>query len=111
MRVPNASFGTGITRKIHVAVRDARVHEDVALIGIVHLPPNEVFANRSQTNGFYPLAGGVGFGRIRISMVFRSVQLQAPRNILGWEYGTVDIKPEIKGKDVKSDLQDCRIKA
>lgn len=96
--------------QIHVAVRDARVHEDDALIGIVHLPLKEIFEKKSMANEFYPLAGGVGFGRIRISMVFRAVQLQAPPNMLGWGYGTVDINPTIKG-DVNSELKSCRIKA
>lgn len=96
--------------QIHVAVRDMRVHEDDALIGIVHLPLKETFEKKSLANEFYPLSGGVGFGRIRISMVFRAVQLQAPPSMLGWEYGTVDINPTIKG-DVKDELKSCRIKA
>lgn len=96
--------------QIHVAVRDARVHEDDALIGIVHLPVKEIFEKKSMANEFYPLAGGVGFGRIRISMVFRAVQLQASPQMLGWGYGTVDINPTIKG-DVNNELKGCRIKA
>jgi len=98
------------TAQIHIAVRDARVHEDNALIGMVHLPLKQLFEKRSQVNEFWPLAGGVGFGRIRISMVFRAVQLQAPPNMLGWEYGTLDINPTIKGS-VSDELKGCRIKA
>ena len=64
--------------EVYVSVRDARIKEDDALLGIVHLPLHEVFKERSQINGFYPLTGGIGYGRIRISMVWRSVQLQAP---------------------------------
>jgi len=42
-------------------------------------------------------------------MVFRSVELQAPRELLGWDNGTLDIVPEIKG-DVSEDLKGCKLK-
>ncbi|KAG8407826.1 hypothetical protein J3458_020138 [Metarhizium acridum] len=76
--------------EVFVSVRDARLHEDNPLLGIVHLPLAELFKDRSQIMGWYPLSGGVGRGRIRLSMVWRSVRLQAPSNLLGWHYGTVD---------------------
>jgi len=97
-------FNAGIERfipdwqnaEVYVTVRDARVKEDDPLLGIVHLSLSDIFKERSQINGFYPLMGGVGFGRIRLSMVWRSVQLQAPPNELGWNYGTlVNIIPTI----------------
>lgn len=96
--------------EVHIAVRDARVHEDDALLGIVYLPLEKVFKERSQIDGIYPLAGGVGYGRARISMVFRSLQVQLPREMLGWEYGTLDIKPVVKAIDVPSDLVPLRMK-
>lgn len=97
--------------EVMISVRDARVHEDNALLGMVMLPLNEVFKYRSQVNGIWPLTGGIGYGKVRISMVFRSVQLQAPENLLGWEYGTLDIKPEIKGNMQDQALKGLRIKA
>ncbi|KAI4928709.1 hypothetical protein J4E85_005327 [Alternaria conjuncta] len=96
--------------EVHVAVRDARVHEDDALLGIVYLPLERVFQKRSQINHMFPLAGGVGYGRVRISMVFRSVQVELPRSMLGWDYGTVDINPRIKAIDVPEHLQPLRLK-
>lgn len=97
--------------EVMISVRDARVHEDSALLGMVMLPLNEIFKHRSQVNGIWPLTGGIGYGKVRISMVFRSVQLQAPENLLGWEYGTLDIKPEIKGNIQDQGLKGLRIKA
>jgi hypothetical protein len=97
--------------EVMISVRDARVHEDNALLGMVILPLSEVFKHRSQVNGIWPLTGGIGYGKVRISMVFRSVQLQAPENLLGWEYGTLDIKPEIKGNIHDQSLNGLRIKA
>lgn len=93
-----------------VSVRDARLHEDDAFIGTVYLPLSEVFKERSQSVQFYPLAGGVGYGRIRVSMLFRSVQLRAPRSMLGWDCGTLEISHEAQGPDLPHSLQLHRIK-
>jgi hypothetical protein len=98
------------TAEIMVSVRDARVHEDDALLGIVMLPLRDIFKKRSQVNGMYPLSGGVGYGKCRISMVFRSVQLQSPREMLGWDYGTLDIKPDARVTSVDGSLNGLRIK-
>jgi hypothetical protein len=95
---------------VHISVRDQRVHEDDPLLGIIHLPLEKLFKKRSQVDANYPLSGGVGYGRARISIVFRSVQLQCPREMLGWEYGTLDIKPFVKAIDVPKDLENLRMK-
>ncbi|KAM3415028.1 hypothetical protein BST61_g10165 [Cercospora zeina] len=96
--------------EVHVTVRDARPDENDALLGVVHLPLADVFKNRSQINGFYPLTGGVGYGRVRISMVWRSVQLQALPEQIGWDYGTIEIAPSISTADVPADLKDLKVK-
>lgn len=80
------------------------------MLGIIYLPLEKLFAKRSQIDSTFPLSGGIGYGRARISLVFRSVQLQAPKEILGWDYGTLDIKPVVKGIDVPHDLQSMRMK-
>ncbi|TKA76156.1 hypothetical protein B0A49_03730, partial [Cryomyces minteri] len=49
--------------EVMISVRDARVHEDDALLGVIYLPLGKIFAERSQINGNYPLAGGIGYGR------------------------------------------------
>lgn len=81
-----------------VAVRDARAREDDPLIGIVFLPLAKVFAERSQVVDVYPLSGGIGYGRVRISMVWRSVELKLPQNLRGWDYGTLEIRGAIRTK-------------
>lgn len=95
---------------VMISVRDSRVHEDDPLIGIVYIPLSRVFHNRSQINDTFPLAGGIGYGRIRLSMVFRSIQLQAPRELLGWDYGTLEITDPITTDDLAADLQGLRLK-
>ncbi|KAM0467053.1 hypothetical protein ACHAPV_000567 [Trichoderma viride] len=96
--------------EVYVSVRDARLHEDHPLLGIVRLPLREVFEKRSQRNGFWPLSGGIGYGKIRLSMVWRSVQLQAPRSLIGWQYGTVNIQPVATSSDCPADLKHAKLK-
>lgn len=96
--------------EIHISIRDARVHEDDPLLGIIYLPLEKVLKKRSQVDATFPLSGGVGYGRARISLVFRSIQLQAPQNMLGWDYGTLDINPVIKAIDVPKEVRSMRMK-
>lgn len=97
-----------------VSVRDARVHEDHPLLGIVVIDLAKAFHSHgaSRFNDFYPIAGGIGYGRMRISIVFRSVQLQSPQQSLGWDWGTVEVSPRITASksDFPSELGGCRIK-
>ncbi len=103
-------LGDWRSAEVYVSVRDARVKEDDPLLGIVHLPLGEIFKERSQVNGFYPISGGVGYGRIRLSMVWRSVQLQAPAAAIGWELGTLEVKPSVSEVDVPQELRDYKLK-
>ncbi|KAK2601648.1 hypothetical protein QQS21_004798 [Conoideocrella luteorostrata] len=96
--------------EVFVSVRDARLHEDNPLLGIVHLPLGDMFKDCSQVMGWYPLSGGVGRGRIRLSMVWRSVRLQAPRSLLGWQYGTVNVDPVALSPDCPNELKSCKLK-
>ncbi|ROW03637.1 hypothetical protein VPNG_07205 [Cytospora leucostoma] len=84
--------------EIIVSVRDAREREDDPLIGIVYLPLAKLFANRSQVMDTYPLVGGVGYGRVRISLVWRSVEMKLPPKLLGWDYGTLEIRGAVRAK-------------
>ncbi|KAF1949613.1 hypothetical protein CC80DRAFT_256363 [Byssothecium circinans] len=96
--------------EVHIAVRDARPHEKDPLLGMIYLPLSRLLKHRSQIDASFPLSGGLGYGRARISLVFRPVQLQAPQNLLGWEFGTLEIKPAVKAIDIPKDLQNLRMK-
>jgi hypothetical protein len=94
-----------------ISCRDSREREDDALLGIVYLPLAKVFKKRSQVMDMYPLVGGMGFGRVRISMIFRSVELQLQPEQIGWDYGTLEIKGPVKPKgQLPQDLMSDRIK-
>ncbi|KAI0451734.1 hypothetical protein F5B21DRAFT_365259 [Xylaria acuta] len=97
--------------EVIVSVRDAQEREDDPLIGLVYLPLSKIFKERSQTMGTYALSGGIGYGKARISMVWRSIELKLPSQISGWDYGTLQIRGPVKPKDgLDPDLLGNRIK-
>ncbi|KAI2778589.1 hypothetical protein F4815DRAFT_233818 [Daldinia loculata] len=97
--------------EVIISVWDSREREDDPLIGIVYLPLAKVFAKKSQVMENYPLVGGIGYGRARISMVWRSVELKLPPNLRGWDYGTLEIRGFIQAKnDLPRSLTEHRIK-
>ena len=99
------------TTEVVISVRDSREKEDDALLGVVYLPLRKLFEKRSQVMATYPLAGGVGYGRARISLVWRSIELQLPRNLRGWDYGTIEIKGAVRSKgQLQGSLDHDRIK-
>jgi len=97
--------------EVMISCRDSREREDDALLGVIYLPLAKIFNKRSQTMDMYPLVGGIGFGRARISMVFRSIELQLSKELMGWDYGTLEIKGPVKPKNqLSQDLIGHRIK-
>lgn len=75
---------------VTVTVRDQRNREHDPILGVVPLRLSELLTTSSQVTRWYPLDGGIGFGRIRISVLFRSVELKLPPNMLGWDVGTFE---------------------
>jgi hypothetical protein len=76
---------------VTVTVRDSRNRQHDPIIGVVPLRLSDILQTSSQVTRWYPLDGGVGFGRIRISLLFRSVELRLPPTQLGFgEIGTFE---------------------
>ncbi|KAI9813337.1 MAG: hypothetical protein M1832_006352 [Thelocarpon impressellum] len=75
---------------VTVTVRDQRQRQHDPILGVVPLKLSDVLTSSSQVTRWYPLDGGIGFGRIRISLLFRSVETKLPRNMLGWDVGTFE---------------------
>jgi len=73
-----------------VTVRDQRMREHDPILGVVPLKLSEILQTSSQVTRWYPLDGGIGFGRIRISLLFRSVETRLPPQQLGWDVGTFE---------------------
>lgn len=71
-------------------VKDRRLREEDAILGVVTIKLSDLFKTSSQVTQFFPLAGGLGHGRIRVSVLFRPVQdLSRHKTKLGWDVGTV----------------------
>ncbi|KAK7885383.1 hypothetical protein LTR67_010561 [Exophiala xenobiotica] len=76
---------------VTVTVRDQRNREHDPILGVVPLRLSDILTTSSQVTRWYPLDGGIGFGRIRISLLFRSVETRLPPNMLGWDVGTFEV--------------------
>lgn len=79
---------------VTVTVRDSRNREHDPILGVVPLRLSDILTTSSQVTRWYPLDGGIGFGRIRISLLFRSVETRLPPNMLGWDVGTFEFLSE-----------------
>lgn len=79
---------------VTVAVRDSRNREHDPILGVVPLKLSDILETSSQVTRWYPLDGGIGFGRIRISLLFRSIETRLPPNLLGWDVGTFEFTSE-----------------
>ncbi|GME65207.1 C2 domain containing protein [Neofusicoccum parvum] len=79
---------------VTVAVRDSRNREHDPILGIVPLKISDILETSSQVTRWYPLDGGIGFGRIRISLLWRSIETRLPPNLLGWDVGTFEFTSE-----------------
>lgn len=73
-----------------MTVRDQRHREHDPILGVVSLRLSDLMKTSSQVTRWYPLDGGIGFGRIRVSLLFRSVETKLPPNMLGWDVGTFE---------------------
>ncbi|KAK0212683.1 hypothetical protein DFS33DRAFT_1391528 [Desarmillaria ectypa] len=93
-----------------IAARDARVHETDPLLGVIVLPLQKLFKHRSQVTDSFPLIGGIGYGRLRFSLAFRSVQAKLLREFLGWDLCTLEIQPSVKtSANFPADLASCKL--
>jgi Ca2+-dependent lipid-binding protein len=75
---------------VTITVRDSRNREHDPILGVVPLKLSDILDTSSQVTRWYPLDGGIGFGRVRISLLFRSIETRLPPNMLGWDVGTFE---------------------
>ncbi|KAI0826298.1 hypothetical protein BC629DRAFT_1605012 [Irpex lacteus] len=76
---------------VRVQVRDARVREKDPVLGVVTVKLEELFKNSSEVTRLFSLQEGIGYGRANISFMFRQVKTELPREMLGWETGTLEV--------------------
>ncbi|EED84133.1 predicted protein [Postia placenta Mad-698-R] len=97
-------------RKSHVTVtvKDYRMRENDAVLGVVFMKLSDIFINASEVTRFYSLEQGVGHGRIRISLLFRPIDAELSPNLLGFDTGTVEVRDV--SVQSKLDLSNCEIR-
>nr|XP_019044279.1 hypothetical protein I302_07563 [Kwoniella bestiolae CBS 10118]OCF23209.1 hypothetical protein I302_07563 [Kwoniella bestiolae CBS 10118] len=78
--------------KVVFVVRDERNREHDPILGLVVIPLKEAFRTRSQFTRWFPLVGGLGWGRIRISLLWKPLDMTLPRGISGYEVSTFRLK-------------------
>jgi hypothetical protein len=65
------------------------------VLGIVTVKLADIFKNSSEVTRLFSLQEGIGYGRANISFLFRSVKTDLPRNMLGWDTGTVEVVGDV----------------
>ncbi|GAA5990859.1 hypothetical protein JCM10908_000050 [Rhodotorula pacifica] len=85
---------------LRLIVRDARLREHDPILGIVDLPLQETLRYSSEITRTYAIQDGVGFGKVSVSVLFKGVQLSLPRELSGWDTGTVCITEPIRVEPV-----------
>lgn len=104
-----------------IAVKDFRLNESHPLLGTVHLPLTSIFAPSEDKTGCshisqsFPLIGGIGFGKINLKVTFRSLKLHLPRELRGWDVGTVRVEGDVEAVSsdgvgmVGEELRACKL--
>ncbi|KAI5450049.1 hypothetical protein NCC49_003811 [Naganishia albida] len=76
---------------VRVVMRDSRVRESDPILGVVSLRMAEVFAEASSVTSTWAITEGQGFGKINMSLAFRGIKTKLPKNMIGWNTGTLDV--------------------
>lgn len=74
-----------------VVVRDSRMREEDPILGVVELKLKDVFRHESVVSRYYPIQGGIGYGKVRISLLFRCIDTVLPPMLLGADIGSIEI--------------------
>ncbi|KAI0822359.1 hypothetical protein BC628DRAFT_1364753 [Trametes gibbosa] len=98
-------------RKAHVTVtvKDSRLRENDAVLGIVFLKLSDVFVNASEVTRCHSLEKGLGTGRIRISLLLRPIEAKLPPNLLGFDTGTLEIG-DVSVQSDFAELAKCEVR-
>lgn len=113
----NASFERFVRSfsdtRIRVCVRDQRFREDDPIVGILPLALSEELSQQGQVTRWYPLSEGIGYGQIRVSLLFRNIDCSIPRTLQGWNVGTLyifGIRAITQAAADAEALQDCSLR-
>lgn len=95
---------------VMVVVRDRRLREADAILGVVALKLADVFQENgtSQVTQYFSIGGGIGHGRVRLSVLFRPVEgMNLTKEKLGFDVGTM----RVHTSPLATDLADAMLRA
>ncbi|UZJ54235.1 hypothetical protein CBS101457_003555 [Exobasidium rhododendri] len=93
------------TARIDFTVRDQRLRETDPVIGVAGLKLSEVLTTSSRSTQWYTLTGGLGWGKIRITLIWRSVEVTIPKQLAGWNLGVIEIAKCVVGGIAKASFE------
>lgn len=79
---------------VTVTVRDSRNREHDPLLGVIPLKLSEILQTSAGVTRWFPMDGGLGFGQVRLTVFFRSLELQLPPRLQGWNVGTFEFRSD-----------------
>lgn len=95
---------------VTVSCRHSVHRQHDPLLGFVNLKLSQVLDSSSQIMEMFALDGGIGYGRIQLSILFRSIKITLPRNLLGWDVGSFEVLSKvITGNSPDGSLKDTSI--
>ncbi|KAI9591143.1 hypothetical protein BDF19DRAFT_456109 [Syncephalis fuscata] len=84
------------TCRIRVVIRDLRSRERDPVLGIIAFELKDIInqipeGQNMEMTRWFRLMGGVGYGKIRISIVFHPIEITIPKHISGYNVGTLHV--------------------
>lgn len=79
------------TSRISFIVRDRRQRENDPILGIVDLKLSHALKHSARWSGWHTIEGGLGVGKMRVTLVWRSVHVCIPRPLRGSNVGILEI--------------------
>lgn len=77
------------------------------VLGLVNFRLRDALADRTQFTRWCPLVGGLGWGRLRLSLLYKPVDIRLPRNISGFQVATLEILSLPVDVIVETDADRC----
>lgn len=88
---------------VMVVVRDRRLREADPILGVVPIDLRQLLEEHgtSQLTQYFPIAGGLAYGRARISVLFRPVSgMHIDKSKLGFDVGTMRVHSSLRATDL-----------
>lgn len=77
--------------KIVFVIKDERDREHDPIIGMVSLPLKDILKDGCQVTRWFPIVGGLGWGMLRISLLFKPLEMHLPEGASSYDAATFDL--------------------